>query len=1105
MAVLLLTGRVHRVLAPLVERVAQARAAGRRCVLIVPEQYTLQAEVELMERLHLSGFFDIEVLSPTRLRTRVFERAGSPDRVMIDERGKQMVLGDVIFREKDQLSYYKGAAELNGFAQRMGALIADLKRGGLTPDQVASLGEQAGARTLALKFADTARVFAAYEERLEGRFVDGEDVQREMLARMEASGYLKDAAVFVYGFDMITPQFAQELLRIAQVSAGLTLALETDRSGCRDAALYGAVNRSLARLEKLLEDAQMPFVHTAVDAPLDAPAEICALERELYAMPIQPFADAVRRVRLLSAATPYAEVHEAAARLRLLALEKHIDFADMAAVYPDEATYAPLIRAVFPLYDIPFTLHEKRPAAHHPLIRFLLSALRAVTRGYEARDVIDCARTMYAGLTQAECDALENYAIAYGLRGGTWKRPLRYGDEAEIAQLEPVRARLIDPLAALGDALAHALDADDTVRAVMAYLESVQAADTLESDRERLRAAGLMDAAADCAQVWNRLMETLDQLHTLLAGRRGGTQSVVRMLTGGLEALELSELPQDAGAMMCGALGNVRLGDVKALFLLGANDGMGVSQSASLLEDAERRAVTEQSGAYLGMSDEERLALTRLDVLKALSEPHQLLHVSYAVSSENGAALRPALVVDRLRRVFPQLQLEGGALRTGEDAALCAPRAALSGIAPALRTAMEEGADALDDRWRTAYAYLAHEDGARGELSRTVERLYEKRRPAQLSPATARVLYGKRTISVSRLERFAACPYQHFVRYGLRPQEKREYGVDRAEVGEVYHQAIDAFTRAAMEEEAWPNIERARCDAMMDAVCAPLIEQWAKTPLGESARGRAAGERMRRTARRAGWAITSQMQSSGFRPDRTEAVFGKGAIPPVHVQLPDGSEVYLQGRIDRIDLYDADEALYLRVVDYKSGKKEIDPTDVYWGLQLQLLIYLYAALALYPGAQAAGLFYCRVDDPMVRSDSRIAAEVERKIARELRLKGVTLADVQIIRQHGAEIADTAIKKDGTLSSRAQAVDAQQLALLCDYAAHLAAHLSERIRSGEIAASPAEKEHYRACAFCDYQDICGFERALGDRTRRLEKKTLDDAAQLEREARGEECE
>lgn len=1102
MAVLLLTGRVHRVLAPLMERIGEARAAGLRCVLIVPEQYTLQAEVEVLERLKLDGFFEIEVLSPTRLRTRVFERAGSPDRVMIDERGKQMVLGDVIFREKENLSYYKGAAELSGFAQRMGALIADLKRGGLTPEQVAELGEQSGSRTLALKFADTARVFAAYEERLAGRFVDGEDVQREMLARMDASGYLKDAAVFVYGFDMITPQFAQELLRIAQVSAGLTLAMETDVSACRDAALYGAVNRSLARLEKLLEEAGMPFAHTTIDAQLDAPEEIRALERELYATPAHPFAGAVKKVRLLSAATPYAEVHEAAARLRLLALEKHIDFADMAAIYPDEETYAPLIRAVFPLYDIPFTLHEKRPAAHHPLIRFLLSALRAVTRGYDARDVIDCARTMYAGLTQEECDALENYAAAYGLRGGVWKRPLRYGEEEEIARLEPVRARLIGPLAALGDALAHAMDADDTVRAVVAYLESVRAADTLEADRERLAAAGMAAEAADCTQVWNRLMETLDQLHTLLGGRRGGTQSVVRMLASGLEALELAALPQDAGAMMCGALGNVRLGDVKALFLLGANDGMTGSASASLLEDAERRAVSEQSGAYLGMGDEERLALTRLDVLKALSEPHLLLHVSYAAASESGAALRPALAVDRIRRVFPGLKLEGGALRTGEDAALCAPRAALAGIAPALRTAMEEGADKLEDSWRTAYAYLSQEEGTRGELSRTVERIYEKRRPARISPATARLLYGQRTVSVSRLERFAACPYQHFVRYGLRPQERREYGVDRAQVGELYHQAIDAFTRAALDAPTWPNLDRAQCEAMMDEICAPLIAQWSQTPLGESARGQAAGERMRRTARRAGWAITSQLQSSGFRPDRTEAVFGKGAIPPVHVALPGGGEVYLQGRIDRIDLYDADESLYLRVVDYKSGRKDIDPTDVYWGLQLQLLIYLYAALSLYPGAQGAGLFYCRVDDPMVRSDSRIAAEVEKKIARELRLKGVTLSDVKIIRQHGEELAAAAIKKDGTLSARAQAADAEELGLLVDYAAHLAARLSERIQSGEIAASPAEKENYRACTFCDYQDICGFERALGDRTRRLEKKTLHDAAQCESEARGE---
>ena len=1088
---------MHRLLPEVVARIGRAYGAGARCLLIVPEQYTLQAETEIVEGLRLPGYFDIDVLSPSRLRDRVFERAGQPQRVRIDERGKCMVLSAALEDLQDDLLFYRGAGGRTGFVQRLSALVADFKRGGLAPQDVAQLAGRTDGM-LAMKLEDAGRVFAAYEARLAGSFVDGEDVQRELLARMEPSGVLAGAQVFIYGFDMITPTFAAQICAMARCAQELTLALTLDRAPARDAALYEPALRSLQRLEDLLREAGIPTGRERVAVPLNAPEDIAHLERELYAYPMRPMRAAPERVSLHAAATPFAEVHVAAARIRALAMEG-MPFSRMAAVYTDGTVYAPLVERIFAQYDIPIYVSEKRPALSHPLFRFLLSSLRAVTRGYRVDDLMECVRTGYCGLTDEEADALDEYTGAYGVRAGRMRLPFAFGGEEELAQAEALRVRVVEPLTQLQSALSRARDAGGTVDAIFGYLQARGAFDTLQREQQALIAAGLDVEAADCAQVWNLLMELLDQMHTLLGGHRGRVRAVLDMLEAGVGAMELAALPTARDELIAGRVGNVRTARVDALFMLGMNDGRLQSADRGLLTDEERARASGEAKAYLGMSDADRAQLSRLDVLQAMSQPAQRLLVSYALSDEEGRALRPAPAVLALRRVFPDLPVTGGALDKGEHAALSSPRAALDALAVRLRGLADAGEPELSGPWREAYAVLCAQEAYAGRARDVRDALIARVGAARLRTETARRLYGRRTVSVSKLETFAQCPYRHFVGYGLRPVQRRETGAERDRLGELYHQAIERFTREALSQEAWPNVDRAQSDRMMDAVVEPLLEAWRRTPLGESARGRALAGRMRRTARRAGWTLTRQMQGSGFRPAEMELTFGSGGVPPVCIDLADGSRAYLRGRIDRIDLMETQQSVYLRVIDYKSGKRELDPTDVYWGLQLQLLIYLYAASHKYAGAQPAGLFYCRIDDPLITGNLRVQEQVEREIAKRLSLKGLSLSDVEIVRAQGEDQVRAMLKNDGTLRQGAAAVSSQELSLLVDYAVRMAAQLSARIAAGEIDVSPAQRGPMRACAYCDYRGICGFDPLLsGASARVLEKKSLDDVVRAQEE-------
>ncbi len=1091
----IITARPHRLLDVCIARIGEAVQAGKRCMFLVPSQYTLQAEIEVMTRLNLEGTFMIDVLSPGRLQSRVFERAGQPQRTIFDERGKCMVLTEIIEEEKDNLEVYRSAAAGGalGLAQKMSPLIADLKRSGKTAQEILleldALDDRQRRTPSARKLADTARIYAAYEQRMSGRLCDAEDVLREMLERMERSGVLRGQNVFVYGFDMITPAFAAELVHMARLCESLTLAVETDVNSVPDGRLFAPVNFSIERLEKLAAEHGVSTEKERIEKELDAPWEIRLLERALFALGGGASEDAPESVEVRAVSGMMQEVHTAGARLReRMAMGE--DPAKMAVVYPKGSGYAPMLQSVLPLYGVNVYVAEKRAAGAHPLCRFVLSSLAVVSGGWKLGDVTECAQSGFMKLEKREIDAFCSYCEGMDVRAQGLKRPFAYirdGGEEELAALNVSREKIIAPLAALQAALNRAKTADETIAAVLALLDQVDAFDTLSGMRAELMEAGLHSEAEDCAQVWNLLMETLDQMHTLLGDGGTSAKTVLAMLESGLSALELSALPPTDGAVICGEIGNVRTAQVDVLFAIGMNDGAG-SAAGGILTPQEQEEAAGLTGAYLGMSASERAALAQLDELKTLSGAKKKLYVSYALADETGRALREGMAVQSLKRLFPKMPLLGGIAQQEREAMLCAPDAALEALSVALSDAAD-GCGELEARYAQSYAAMEKSEAGRKKLLCVTRRLGEGAEK-RLFATQARKLYGRPVMSVSRLETYAQCPYRHFVQYGLSPKEETQPGVDRAELGTLYHAAADQFTRTITEMKGFPQISEAACDAAMEAAVAPLIEAWRKSPLGESARGAAIGARIAKTAKRAGRNILSQFAQSRFVPMRSEMVFGTKGMAPIMLELADGSRVYLQGRIDRVDILD-DKEKCIRVIDYKSGTKKFDPTMAYFGIQLQLLLYLAAAVEQIPGARAGGFFYCRIADPTIRSESRIKEEVERQLAKKLALAGVSLSEVEVLRAQDNRHA-TMITRDGKPSGtyRASMADAGQMEAMTAFARRRAAQLAGDAYAGGINDYPAVMGAYNACATCRFGAVCGFDPTV-KRRRRLEKKTIDD--------------
>ena len=1088
----IITARPHRLLPAVTARIASLHSAGERCMVLVPSQATLQTELEIMHRLGIDGSFTIDVLSPARLQGRVFERAGMPQRTIFDERGKSMVMLEILSQEKERLTVYRGAAESGapGFVARVCQLIADFKRSGRTPqdiqDALDAMDEAQRSTPAARKLADAATLYAAYEERMAGTLCDAEDVAREMLERLPRSGVLDGQHVFVLGFDMITPAFAGQLTAMAALASSLTLAVETDRNSAPDGRLFAPVNQSIDRLRAMAQERGLTVRMTHVEDALDAPWDIRALESGLYALGGRAQETAPEHIEVRAVSTPRQEVHLAGARIRQLLMDGE-DPSRLAIVYPRGSGYAPLLAAVLPEYGVTAYIAEKRPARAHPLCRFVLASLSVISGGWRAADIVECVQSGFMGLSRAEMDALCAYCEGTQVR--TFTKPFTYlpgGDGDALAALNQSREQVAAPLQALGQALRAARTADDTVAAILALLTQVDALNTLEQMRLELEQAGLMPEAEDCAQVWNALMDTLDQLHALLGGHSASAGLALSLLESGLSALSLSALPPADGSVICGEIGNVRTGSVRTLLALGMNDTPPGADSG-LLTPQEQDEAARVTGAYLGMRPSERAALAQLDELKALSGAGERLMLSYALADETGRALREGAAVQALRRLFPRMTVSGGLVAQERMAMLTAPDAALE----ALSTQLSEAVDgtALDEASAQAYAALSRSAQGREKLT-AVTRQLGGQAARRLDSAQARALYGRPVMSVSRLETFAQCPYRHFIRYGLVPKEPMEPGVNRAELGTLYHEAAERFTRAVTALPDFPQVAPETCDALMDEAVAPLIVLWRQSPLGESARGEAIARRIGRTARRTARNIVTQFAGSRFRPMDSELVFGRDGIAPIMLELPDGTNAYLQGRIDRVDILDEGEKL-IRVIDYKSGAKRFDPTMAYYGLQLQLLLYLAAALAQIPDSGAAGFFYCRIADPTIRSDARVKEEIERQLAKKLALAGVSLSDVEILRAQGTQQA-AMITRDGKPSAahRASMTDEDGMNAMVAFARRKAAQLAGDVYAGQIDNTPAALGAFIACGTCRYGSICGFDPTICP-LRMLQKKSVED--------------
>ena len=1072
-------------------------------IVVVPKQLTLQTERALLAALSLKGSFRLQVLSPERLCGRIFEAAGQPDGVRVDERGRVMLARAAVNAVDGRLKLYRGAARRRGFADRCARQLELIRQAGLTPQRMFDCAEQTEG-LLRMKLEDLGVILESYEGLIEGRFQDGETEFAEAVARAGAAPFLKDASVYFYGFDLTPPTLHRLIGAVAAASGDTCVLLPLPNDAeARDADAFLPLRACLERMLVAARRAGVWPRRVAVEAggePADdrlvvqAPArreELATLARELFAFPVKPMAGdrPPKRVQAVTLREPLEECRFAAALCRRLAQRNGWRWGDMQILCRDIEGYRQPLKEAFRAYDVPLFLSSSRAASRHPLAECLADALRLAEGGARDEDALALLRTGYMPLEADEADRLANHIQKYGLKPWALLRPLKRGAEAEKQALEPLRQRFAAPINALKGRLKRSETLKAQLEAVFAFMTDIDAAGQLQAHLNALIDADLRQVAGEESQVWNRIIGALDQMAGLMGEAPIPVAELRQTLVESLDAAIIKPLPQSGDAVYAQTTDRITAQPAKALLILGETDRVSLDTDG-LLNATQLQTFSRVAAAWLGSDGAELSRMRRFYLKTAVEMTTEYLCVSCPLSGLDGGAQHPGALLSLLKGVFPALAVRGGV--TGDEniqwmlrgaplaAAACAARA-LAGIAEgeparpwdtAALAGLRRIADGLD-------IPLSPETAPRVRLAlRQVGDALDRGRSADmLNPDTAKALYGAlRRQSISRLELFARCPFAYFTRYGLRPERIEPFRLNAKDEGTFFHEAVHEFLLASLEDlgELAPGAAGRRMDGIADRLLDTLA---AEGPLGDSAVSLAERRRLKATANTCAEVLAEHMRGSRFSPAALETDFGvEDGAARLTVNAASG-ECTLEGRIDRIDEWA--EGGFLRVIDYKRGGKPLALDEVYHGLSLQLPVYLAAAMRK-RGEQSAGVYYFALDEGILATQSTDPGEIEKARRDGFRLTGLAPDDLDLLQAQSPnfqEVLNVRVNTGGGLRKGTLATDAAGFRALMNKTLQKAGEHLDGIRRGLARVAPAAFRQQSACIYCDWREICQFDERM----------------------------
>lgn len=1125
-------------------------------LILVPEQYTMQTQRELVRRQKNHAIMNVDVLSFARLAYRVFDELGKQDVVILEETGKNLVLRKVAELKKKELTTLGGNMNKMGYVGEVKSFISELTQYNISPEDLEQFlnGENIG-DALRFKLQDILVMYRGFREYMEGKYITSEEVLMLLCEVAEESSLLRDSVIVFDEFTGFTPiqnRLMRELLPLAErIMVSVTMDIREDFYHSRGIhELFAMSKKTVAVLQKLAAELSVPIEEPIVLEPGEKKryknsAELFFMEQNLFRPVYHRWKGEVKDVRITELSDPREELTFVAREITRLIRNKGYCYKDIAVVTGDVPQYANYVPEIFEQYEIPYFIDQTRNILFHPFIEFIRAALEVVEYDFSYQSVFRFLRSGLADgvlaktedegeskqrrLTDADIDMLENYVLAKGIRGRkrwseSWTFVIQKNAsegkkerlQEEMQYLNQIRETIVNAFLPLLEAFHGGHTVQEQTYALYQFICGLKVEQLLK-EKELAFESRNQTKKQEYAQIYKIVMDLLDKVSSLLGEEQITIREYGDILDAGFSAAKVGTIPPGNDRVTVGDIERSRLSHVKVLFFVGVNDGIvpKAGNAGSIISQFEREKMTEHH-LELAPGAREKVFIQKFYLYLNMTKPSDALYVTFSKVNADGKALRRSYLIGTLQHMFPELVVaEPETVSLAED--VLTPENAVQFFVEGLaQSRYDEEKDLTDGKsdgetewgakeqalWNALAAWYLSKDSYEDKTKQLLMAACHTYIDEPIAKAVTRALYGTTLDnSVTRLERFAACAFAHYLDYGLQLKERELQEFASVDMGNIYHDALEHYAkRVEASEYTWFDLPEELRSEWIDASMEDAIAGCNSAGAFDEARNRYLLSRMKETVRRTVWALTVQVQRGKFVPSEFEVGFcGTDDIDAIRFTLSDEEKMQLRGRIDRVDTCETEDKVYVKIIDYKSGNTSFSLLNLYHGLQLQLVVYLNAALELemkkHPDKQVepAGIFYYHIDNPMVEGNGNESEEeIRRAVLEQLKPNGLVNESEEIYRAMDTEFAGNspvipvALKADGSLKATSKTASTEAFYAMSEHVNRTIVEAGGRILAGDVSVRPYELSNRTGCDYCPYHTVCGFDtRIPGYEYRKLE--------------------